>query len=436
MANKINLNSLTANFIKAFIIGIGLSLIVFAVLFSFMDSFLSSFFINSDYITNCEEKYIKSLQEYIDNGNIAATDTDALRNWCRENDILTFLVSRERVLIYDNGYTGQTPLIDTKSEQLHKTWLYTFPVRFADGEADVYVNNDFEQTFYVIGGVVATVISMLVGIVFFIFAVRKTVKYILLLRQEAVDMQGDYSKRFTEKGCDELTALAKAMNRMNRLLEEDELEKKALKERQDEFIIGIAHDLRTPLTGLMGYLEICKKKKTADTDEENYIEKCLQKTRQIGDLFDKLMECFLSNTSAQCTLDTDSKVEIVLGDYLSEMCVIMSQKGFKTDVSDLTWQDTSININADYLWRIICNIESNIEKYGSPEEPIFLSTDYTEESAFLKIKNAKKAITPELQGTRIGLDNIKGMMLQMGGTMNISENADSFTMILQFPRHQ
>ena len=199
MANKINLNSLTANFIKAFIIGIGLSLIVFAVLFSFMDSFLSSFFINSDYITNCEEKYIKSLQEYIDKENIAATDTDALRNWCRENDILTFLVSRERVLIYDNGYTGQTPLIDTKSDQLHQTWRYALPVLFADGEADVYVNNDFEQTFYVIGGVVATVISMLVGIVFFIFAVRKTVKYILLLRQEAVDMQGDYSKRFTEK---------------------------------------------------------------------------------------------------------------------------------------------------------------------------------------------------------------------------------------------
>ncbi|MBP5250347.1 MAG: HAMP domain-containing histidine kinase, partial [Lachnospiraceae bacterium] len=359
-----------------------------------------------------------------------------LRNWCIENDILTFLVSRERVLIYDNGYTGQTPLIDTKSDQLHQTWRYALPVLFADGEADVYVNNAFEQTFYVIGGVVATVISMLVGIVFFIFAVRKTVKYILLLRQEAVDMQGDYSKRFTEKGCDELTDLAKAMNRMNRALEEDESEKKAIKERQDKFIIGIAHDLRTPLTGLMGYLEICKKKKVADTDEENYIEKCLQKTRQIGDLFDKLMECFLSNTSAQCTLDTDSKVEIVLGDYLSEMCVIMSQKGFKTDVSDLTWQDTSININADYLWRIICNIESNIEKYGSPEEPIFLSTDYTEESVFLKIKNAKKVVTPEQQGTRIGLDNIKGMMLQMGGTMNVSENADSFTMILQFPRHQ
>ena len=118
------------------------------------------------------------------------------------------------------------------------------------------------------------------------------------------------------------------------------------------------------------------------------------------------------------------------------MCVIMSQKGFKTDVSDLTWQDTNININADYLWRIICNIESNIEKYGSPEEPIFLSIEYTEGSVFLKIKNSKKAVTPEQQGTRIGLDNIKGMMLQMGGTMNVSENADSFTMILQFPRHQ
>lgn len=213
MTNKKG-KSITVRFTQMFICCVALSLVTFFAIYSFFSSALMSFFHNSSYIRISEKKYIEMLQSYVSKNNISATDDTALREWSEKKKLTSFLVSRERVLIFDNYYSGDVPLGEARSEQVHRTWMYSYPVFFEDGVADVYINKNFERTYYFIAGVAAAFISVVVGMIFFVYTVKKRVGYILLLRREITEPADSDQKRFTEMGNDELTELAKALNRM------------------------------------------------------------------------------------------------------------------------------------------------------------------------------------------------------------------------------
>ena len=147
MDNKKKFVSLKTKLTISFFTGMLISVISFFILFFLFKLLLDDYFFNSTFVMDQEKKYIDSLQAYVTEGNIAATDFLALRRWTKQNDVTIFSVSRERVLLFDNSYTGNAPLSETDAIQLHKTWKFFCEVMFADGPADVYIHKNYQKNF-------------------------------------------------------------------------------------------------------------------------------------------------------------------------------------------------------------------------------------------------------------------------------------------------
>lgn len=163
------------------------------------------------------------------------------------------------MLLYDNYYALPVALDRTKSEQLHYTWQYFQEVSFTDGNADVFIYVNRERKYYILVDVAAALCGVLVWIGVFAFGVSGYVRYIRQLSGEVAKLEdGLWSVDFTIKGEDELTDLARGLEHMKTVLLEKEEKERNMKKAQNKLVLGMAHDLRTPLTALMAYLEIIK----------------------------------------------------------------------------------------------------------------------------------------------------------------------------------
>ena len=430
---RLKATSVTTKIIQTFLFGFIIAFCTFLLLYKLSNIFLDDFFLNSSYIKTSSQRYIQDLQQYVNENNVSATDSEQLQAWTIQNGISIFSVSRERVLIYDNTYVGNAQLFEAESMQLHNVWQYFHTVQFADGDADVYLYKNFKHNFYLVADVIAAFLSALVWIVVFVLRVRNEVKYIIMLQKEVQQMQdGTLENGFTRRGNDELTDLATALERMRSEIIVRESREQQLKANQEKLVLGMAHDLRTPLTGLMGYLEICKKNGSSP-ESISFIDKAMDKAIQIKGLSDKLFEYFLANNQSTCTLDPPAPAEFLLADYLSDMCFQLSNSHYRVDSSLLSWRYVTIQINSDFIARISNNIISNIEKYADPLKDVIISSTYNEHYCGVNISNHICQNRTSVQGTRIGINNIEKMMQLMGGYCEISSSEDTFQITLWFP---
>lgn len=215
------------------------------------------------------------------------------------------------------------------------------------------------------------------------------------------------------------------------LLEKEEKEK-YMKQAQDKLVLGMAHDLRTPLTSLMAYLEIIKKK-TCENAILLYAEKAFDKTIEIRNLSEQLFEFFFVNTEQLPELEPPENAEYSLGDYFSELCAFLKGNGFRVVVDNLIWKPVPIRISSDHMGRIINNILSNINKYADRQNDIEVSSAYCSDQIGLTIKNSKMEDGETVTGTGIGVKNIYTMMEQMKGRCEIDEFERSYSITLWFP---
>ena len=418
--------------IYSLLFGFCIALVCFFILFFTSNYFLKQYFSTSSYIYNCSEKLISELQEFVNNNNISATNTNMLRKWAKDKNIVYFTVSRERMLIYDNTYNGNIPLQNTSSEQLHYSWQYFHTVSFADGDADVFIYNNYDTKFYILSNIIAILISSIIWLGIFVLGVRKEAQYIIRLNEEVKQIENGYLENsFTFVGNDELTNLAYGLDKMRIALLEKEQYEKQLKAAQDKLVLGMAHDLRTPLTSLMAYLEIIKKQKI-DNQTLNYANKAFDKTIQIRNLSEQLFEFFFVNSHYLCHLEPPENIEYSIGDYLSELCALLESNGFTVESSKLIWKPVYIQINSDYIGRIINNILSNILKYADKDYDIELSSAYFKDNVNINIKNKILNTNQNTQGTGIGLNNIRMMMEQMNNKCETIIENDTYTIKLIF----
>lgn len=433
MDNKKKFVSLKTKLSIRFFTGMSIAIGLFFVLIFLFKVLLDDYFFNSTFIIDQEKKYVDSLQAYVSERNIAATDFAALRRWTEQNNITIFSVSRERVLLFDNSYMGNAPFSETDALQLHKTWKFFYEVTFADGPADVYIHKNFQRSYYQIATVAAAGISALAWALFFSFSFSRRIHYVLQLQSEITEQQANLEKEFTENGNDELRNLAGALNHMRDALLESKRNEKVRKKEQETLVLGMAHDLCTPLSGLLGYLELGKRNLGNPKAMDEYLSKAIGKTNQIRELSDKLFDHFLSNDEKTCILETSVSAYYALGDFLSDLCSQLEVSGFQVDSNSLKWFDIDIRIDSDFMGRIFNNLISNIEKYADKNYPVTLSSLLSKDYFGIQLGNRIRETMEEVQGTRIGMQNMKKMMEQMCGQVDIERAQDLFRITLWFP---
>ena len=411
------------------------ALMVFLALFFLSNRLLDHYFSVSSFIYDAENPYINDLNTYIEKENLSATDTVKLNEWAYKKRISHFVISRDRHLLYDSAYSEVLLPGQSEAAFLNYNWMYFHTVSFADGDADVYLYANFDTKFYFLVWMLDTFLSVCLWIVILALGIRREVSYIQQLSQSVQKIEhGSLNATVSVKGADELGRLALGLDQMRLSLIEKEQNEKNMKSAQDKLVLGMAHDLRTPLTGLMTFLEIARKQ---ETPEETffYLDKAYDKSLQIRSLSDQLFDFFLINSEKQIHLEEPESAESALGDYLSELCALLQMDGFSVSIEHLSWEPMQIQICTDYMGRIMDNLVSNIKKYADQESPVMLFSSYTDSGICITLKNRISIPNQFVHGTGIGTKNITSMMEQMHGSCNISITETDYAISLFFPSY-
>ena len=425
--------TLTRKMIRLLFLGFAVAAAIFLIIFCTGNTLLTEYFSRSDFIYNAESAYIKELSTFVQQENIAAADTSRIGEWAHKKGISHFTISRNRKLIYDSTYSDSVILGQTEAESLHYNWQYFHSVTFSDGAADVFIYANYEMKYYLFFYMFDIILCVFIWIFLYASGMRKEVKYIQYLSSAVAQIElGTLNSEIVVKGKDELGALASGLNQMRLALIEKEENENRLKAAQDKLVLGMSHDLRTPLTGLMAFLEIARKQKSLE-ECDNYIEKAYTKAEQIRDLSNQLFEFFLVNSEQPIKLELPENVEYALGEYLSELCGLLEMDGYHVSIDHLYWEPVQIQICTDYAGRIIDNLVSNIKKYADPNTPVKLSAKYNTSYVSITIQNKPAQPNQYIHGTGIGVKNIHAMMSQMKGFCKVKAGPDAYSITLGFP---
>ena len=306
-------------------------------------------------------------------------------------------------------------------------------------------------------GTITTILYVLIGIGVFSLTLllleRKTMKYIGKIAMAIQNIsEGDLNTQIEVVGDDEFSAMASNLNRM-----EADIRKLMDKEREsertkNELITNVAHDLRTPLTSIIGYLELLSSGPAISQEmQKKYIDIAYVKAKRLEKLIEDLFG-FTKMNYGRISMNV-GKVDIVklLGQLLEEFYPSFMDK-------DLTYELKSnvpsqvITADGNLLARLFDNLINNAIKYGAEGKKVLVQVLAKDDIVTVSVTNYGYVIPAEelplifdkfyrveqsrsthTGGTGLGLAIVKNIVDMHGGTITVKSdlNGTVFTVTLQ-----
>ncbi|MBO4241869.1 MAG: HAMP domain-containing histidine kinase [Clostridiales bacterium] len=217
-----------------------------------------------------------------------------------------------------------------------------------------------------------------------------------------------------------------------------------------DLITNVSHDIKTPLTSIINYVDLLKKEDLKNDRADEYIEVLDRQSARLKKLTEDIVEASKASSG-----NIEMNIERVdLAVLLSQACGEFEEK-FGTKGLELikTLHQEQIYVNADgrYLWRIIDNLLRNIYKYAKNDTRIFLDTREKDGRVEVVFKNTSEAmlnITPQelterfvrgdrsrnTEGSGLGLSIASSLAAGMGGDLKLDIDGDLFKAILDLQK--
>ncbi|HIU78979.1 MAG TPA: HAMP domain-containing histidine kinase, partial [Candidatus Avilachnospira avicola] len=231
---------------------------------------------------------------------------------------------------------------------------------FDKAKAESYAHSTEAIFFYILAAVI------LFAVVFYLFQ-RDSLRYINQISEgiSAIE-KGDLESRIEVRGDDEFTVMAENINRMSEELKELLRSEREAEQTKNDLITNIAHDLKTPLTSVIGYLELlCDGKVELSREmEKKYLRIAYNKSRRleqlIGDLFS-----FTKLSYGKITMKV-GYVDIVklLSQLLEESYPVFAEAGLSYELRSNV-DELEIAADGNLIARVFENLIGNAIKYGA-----------------------------------------------------------------------
>ncbi len=432
MVNNWKSDNLTGKMVKRLLCGLAVGFFFIFVCCFGGRHFLKQYLTNSGFFYREELERAEELQALVTENHLSATDYDVLRQWGEERKLTEFLIVRDNLLLFDLT-SAEDIYLGAKSIDFDGGRYY-FTIYFADGEALVALDEGAAQIYYYVILLLSIVLGFAACLAVFIGGMQEDVRYIRLLEKEVnIIRVGDWSRAVSVRGSDELASLAMGLEQMRNSLNEKERIEKEMRAAQEKLVLGMAHDIRTPLTGVMTYMEILKRQIKGYQIDSDYLDTAYEKILQLRVLSDQMFEYFLIDSRKESELEEPEAASSVFNDYLSELCGLLESQGFRMNTNQVTWPPACVRVNTDYIGRIVNNLISNIGKYAEKTAEIVLSLDVSAEFVRLSVENTMAFPNQYVEGNGIGVNNITMMMTQMNGKAAVSISETKYQIELFFP---
>ena len=363
--------------------------------------------------------YALDLQKYADKEGFSSEDTDKLSAWASNNRYVYMLVYKGDKLIFTSD------MQDSEDDAVHGIGIYPNretlvsealaseprPIQLSDGEVRVAFSDyreDFVKDawtllafFLAAGAFIATLIVYL----------RQVIGRIKRLESDVTIVSYvNMNHKVVCEGEDEIARLSVNVETMRNSLIDSIKKERDAREANTELVTSMSHDIRTPLTVLMGYIEMMKERTGDDEVLAGYVEASEKTAVRLKEMSDDMFKYALAFADAGKGIVLEQyDAETLIMQLLSEHLVILTERGYTYTLTTLSGFEDGDMVLTDppNLMRLIDNIFSNLYKYADNKEPIEISIGRTERSATISFRNKIKHNTEGAESNGIGIKTCK-----------------------------
>lgn len=237
-----------------------------------------------------------------------------------------------------------------------------------------------------------------------------------------------------------------------------------------ELITNVSHDIKTPLTSIINYVDLLKKEPLETENEKQYVEVLAEKSARLKNLIDDLMEAS-KISSGNITVES---VPLSVGELLSQMTAEYEARFESrqlTPVLQIPEYPLYFMGDSRHIWRVLSNLFSNLCKYAMPGTRIYLEAGTVNaagvsmagenaagenaagEMVEIRIKNiSEKCLnvsaeelmerfvrgdeSRNTEGNGLGLSIAKSLTDAMNGKLTLAIDGDLFKVTLRFPQNK
>lgn len=317
------------------------------------------------------------------------------------------------------------------------------------GIAMVFFYQSYYSTieFMIVGGVMLVI--YVIAVMAYWFKMDKCMINIYMASSKI--RQGDFHQNIKEEGPATLRLTAENLNNIKDGLEKAINSATRNEQLKTELITNVSHDLKTPLTSIINYIDLLKDENATEEEKKKYIDIITKKSARLKILIEDLFE---ASKAASRTMELNmDKADIVslVRQTLGEFEEKISNSNLKFVVK-LPEEKAYVNIDGKRTWRVLENLLSNILKYSMDNTRVYIEVIPTEEdvkivmrniSAFEMDFNEEDILerfkrgdgSRHTEGSGLGLSIAKSLTELQDGTFKIDIDGDLFKVTVTFKKY-
>lgn len=476
--------SLYFGLVGAIVVGVFFATLIFVSARAISDYYIDSVYMNEEHKNTREESLLGDLQGFINDRKITINDAkNNLDEWVKDNGYVFLSVKTDDELIIFSSITETPPEDEEVSEDNKED---TGAEDGEEGEEGKENEDDEDKDKDDVGGGVFTkpdpeeilkhaanldfatildsngenlhvkiydyseylqrdilsVLSFVVSIIVFAAVIvehfGRIITRIKRLQYDVNEISdGRLEHPIIATGADEITKLSYDIDNMRTsMLENIEKEREAL-QMNTELITSMSHDIRTPLTVLMGYVDIMKSDLPPEEMKEYVLasEKTVQRLKQLSDDMFKYFRAFGKGAEGITMEEYDAPT--LFEQLLSEHVLLLSESGYnvKYNIDELLDAKSIVRTDAPHMMRIVDNIFSNFYKYADIDHEIFITGKREGDVAMFEFKNTVAKST-NAESSKVGLKTCKRLASYIMNSFDYGEDDGIFTLTFSLKLHE
>ena len=219
---------------------------------------------------------------------------------------------------------------------------------------------------------------------------------------------------------------------------------------KSELITNVSHDIKTPLTSIINYVDLIKRENIENEKVKEYIKVLDEKSQRLKHLTEDLVEASKANTG-NLNLDME-KIDFMqlIHQTIGEFQDKFEERQLKTVVK-LDKSPVWIYADGRRVWRVMENLLQNIYKYAMPQTRVYIESVTTSKKTTVTIKNISENplnipaselterfirgdVARTTEGSGLGLSIAKSLTELMNGTFELYLDGDLFRVSIGFDR--
>ncbi|MBR3365436.1 MAG: sensor histidine kinase, partial [Solobacterium sp.] len=211
---------------------------------------------------------------------------------------------------------------------------------------------------------------------------------------------------------------------------------------------NVSHDIKTPLTSIINYVDLLQKEHTPEQEKE-YLEVLERQSQRLKKLTEDVVEASKASTGNISVNLAPTNVREISDQALAEYKEKLDEQDLNLIMN---MPDTPLYVLADgrLLWRVLRNLLGNIAKYAMPHSRVYFDVVKNDKNIDMIFKNTSRDelnITADelmerfvrgdrsrhTEGSGLGLNIARSLTELMGGTMTLTVDGDLFKVTVSFP---